>query len=56
MSQVWARPDLVSDRDQFCACQTVVQERLVYARIVGSEMGSERGGYSLDPQGTRGGL
>jgi hypothetical protein len=39
-------------------CQTVVCGRLVYARIVGSEMGDERegGGYSLEPHGTRGGL
>jgi hypothetical protein len=42
-SQVWARPDLVSGRDQFCTCQTVVWGRLVYDRIAGSEMGGERG-------------
>jgi hypothetical protein len=27
----------------------------VYARIAKSEMGGERGGYSLEPHGTRGG-
>jgi hypothetical protein len=43
MSQVWAWPNLVSGRDQFCTCQTVVQGRLLYARIAGSEMGRERG-------------
>jgi hypothetical protein len=44
MSQVWARTNLVSGRDQFCMCQTAVRGRLVYAGIVGSEMGGERGG------------
>jgi hypothetical protein len=43
MSQVWAWPNLVSGRDQFCACQTVVRGRLVYTGITGSEMGGERG-------------
>jgi hypothetical protein len=43
MSQVWARPDLVSGRDQFCTCQMVVQGRLVYAGVTGSEMSGERG-------------
>jgi hypothetical protein len=37
------RPDLVSGRDQFYMCQTVVSGRLVYAGITGSEMGGERG-------------
>jgi hypothetical protein len=47
MSQVWAWPDLVSGRDQFCMCQTVVRGRLVYAGITGSEMGGERGDLFL---------
>jgi hypothetical protein len=42
MSQVWVWPNLVSARDQ-CTCQTVVRGRPVYTRIVGSEMGGERG-------------
>jgi hypothetical protein len=55
MSQVWVWPDLVSGRDQFCTCQMVVRERLVYIGIAGSEMGGERGDYSSEPHGTRGG-
>jgi hypothetical protein len=47
MSHVWARPNLVSGRDQFCTCQTVVQGRLVYVGIIGSEMGGERGDLFL---------
>jgi hypothetical protein len=47
MSQVWARPNQVSGRDQFCTCQTVVQGMLVYAEIAGSEMGGERGDLFL---------
>jgi hypothetical protein len=43
MSQVWARLELLSGIDQFCICQTVVQERVVYAGITGSEMGGEQG-------------
>jgi hypothetical protein len=42
-SQVSARPDLVSGRDQFCTCQTVVRGRLIYVGIIRSEMGGERG-------------
>jgi hypothetical protein len=34
-------PNLVSGRDQFCTCQTVVRGRLVYTRITRSEMGGE---------------
>jgi hypothetical protein len=47
MSQVWERPNLVSGRDQFYTCQTVVPGSLVYARIAGSEMGGERGDLFL---------
>jgi hypothetical protein len=42
---VW--PNLVSGRGQFCTCQTVVRGRLVYAEIVGSEIGGERGDLFL---------
>jgi hypothetical protein len=43
MSQVWTPPNLVSGRDQFCTCQTVVRERVVYAEIIESEMSGEEG-------------
>jgi hypothetical protein len=45
--RVWARPNLVSGRDQFCTCQTVVRGRLVYAEIGESEMRGERGDLFL---------
>jgi hypothetical protein len=45
---VWARPDQVSGRWQFCTCQTVVQGRLVYVGITGSEMGVGQGDLLLE--------
>jgi hypothetical protein len=47
MSHVWAQPDLVSGRDQFCTCQMVVQGRLLYIEIARSEMGGKRGDLFL---------
>jgi hypothetical protein len=47
MSLVGAQANIVSGRDQFCMCQTVVRGRLVYSRIAGSKMGGERGDLFL---------